>query len=327
MKIGSHQLDNNLILAPMAGVTDRPFRQLCRAHGAGLCVSEMVTSDASLYASRKTIKRLDHEGESAPISVQIVGNVPEVMASAAQVNVEQGADIIDINMGCPKKKVCKVAAGSALLQDEPLVARILETVVNAVDVPVTLKIRTGWDRDNRNGVAIAKLAEAAGIQALAVHGRTRADGFSGDAEYDTITAIKEAVKIPVIANGDITDPVKAKTVLEHTGADAIMIGRAAQGRPWIFEDIAHYLATSELLDERDPLWIRDVLLGHLENLYDFYGEEHGVRIARKHIAWYSKAQAGSPEFRRQINDAQTAKRQHQLISDYFQQLKPSIAAA
>ena len=327
MKIGSHQLDNNLILAPMAGVTDRPFRQLCRAHGAGLCVSEMVTSDASLYASRKTIKRLDHEGESAPISVQIVGNVPEVMASAAQVNVEHGADIIDINMGCPKKKVCKVAAGSALLQDEPLVARILETVVNAVDVPVTLKIRTGWDRDNRNGVAIAKLAEAAGIQALAVHGRTRADGFSGDAEYDTITAIKEAVKIPVIANGDITDPVKAKTVLEQTGADAIMIGRAAQGRPWIFEDIAHYLATSELLDERDPLWIRDVLLGHLENLYDFYGEEHGVRIARKHIAWYSKAQAGSPEFRRQINDAQTAKRQHQLISDYFQQLKPSIAAA
>jgi len=327
MKIGSHQLDNNLILAPMAGVTDRPFRQLCRAHGAGLCVSEMVTSDASLYASRKTVKRLDHEGESAPISVQIVGNVPEVMASAAQVNVEHGADIIDINMGCPKKKVCKVAAGSALLQDEPLVARILETVVNAVDVPVTLKIRTGWDRDNRNGVAIAKLAEAAGIQALAVHGRTRADGFSGDAEYDTITAIKEAVKIPVIANGDITDPVKAKTVLEHTGADAIMIGRAAQGRPWIFEDIAHYLATSELLDERDPLWIRDVLLGHLENLYDFYGEEHGVRIARKHIAWYSKAQAGSPEFRRQINDAQTAKRQHQLISDYFQQLKPSIAAA
>ena len=327
MKIGSHQLDNNLILAPMAGVTDRPFRQLCRAHGAGLCVSEMVTSDASLYASRKTVKRLDHEGESAPISVQIVGNVPEVMASAAQVNVEHGADIIDINMGCPKKKVCKVAAGSALLQDEPLVARILETVVNAVDVPVTLKIRTGWDRDNRNGVAIAKLAEAAGIQALSVHGRTRADGFSGDAEYDTITAIKEAVKIPVIANGDITDPVKAKTVLEHTGADAIMIGRAAQGRPWIFEDIAHYLATSELLDERDPLWIRDVLLGHLENLYDFYGEEHGVRIARKHIAWYSKAQAGSPEFRRQINDAQTAKRQHQLISDYFQQLKPSIAAA
>ena len=327
MKIGSHQLDNNLILAPMAGVTDRPFRQLCRAHGAGLCVSEMVTSDASLYASRKTVKRLDHEGESAPISVQIVGNVPEVMASAAQVNVEHGADIIDINMGCPKKKVCKVAAGSALLQDEPLVARILETVVNAVDVPVTLKIRTGWDRDNRNGVAIAKLAEAAGIQALAVHGRTRADGFSGDAEYDTITAIKEAVKIPVIANGDITDPVKAKTVLEQTGADAIMIGRAAQGRPWIFEDIAHYLATSELLDERDPLWIRDVLLGHLENLYDFYGEEHGVRIARKHIAWYSKAQAGSPEFRRQINDAQTAKRQHQLISDYFQQLKPSIAAA
>jgi len=327
MKIGSHQLDNNLILAPMAGVTDRPFRQLCRAHGAGLCVSEMVTSDASLYASRKTIKRLNHEGESAPISVQIVGNVPEVMASAAQVNVEHGADIIDINMGCPKKKVCKVAAGSALLQDEPLVARILETVVNAVDVPVTLKIRTGWDHDNRNGVAIAKLAEAAGIQALAIHGRTRADGFSGDAEYETIAAIKDAVNIPVMANGDITDPVKAKQVLERTGADAIMIGRAAQGRPWIFEDIAHYLATGKLLDERDPLWIRDVLLGHLDNLYDFYGEEHGVRIARKHIAWYSKAQAGSPEFRRQINDAQTAKRQHQLISDYFQQLKPSSAAA
>lgn len=322
MQIGTHQLANNLVLAPMAGVTDRPFRQLCREHGAGLAVSEMVTSDASLYGSRKTVRRLDHQGEQAPIAVQIVGSDPHKLAQAAQANVDHGAQIVDINMGCPKKKVCKVAAGSALLQDEDLVKKLLDSVVNAVEVPVTLKIRTGWDTDNRNGVRIAQLAEQAGIAALAVHGRTRACGFSGEAEYDTIAAIKQAVGIPVLANGDINDPRKAREVLEHTGADAIMIGRAAQGRPWVFREIAHYLATGEQLAEPDPAWIRDLLLGHLDALYGFYGKEHGVLVARKHIAWYSKTQPGSAVFRQQVNAAQTTQEQSRLIRNYFDSLPP-----
>lgn len=328
MHIGAHQLKNNLVLAPMAGVTDRPFRQLCRQWGAGLAVSEMVTSDASLYASRKTIKRLDHHGEAGPISVQIVGNQPEQMAHAAQVNAEHGAQIIDINMGCPKKKVCKVAAGSALMRDEELIKRILGTVVDAVDIPVTLKIRTGWDLQSRNASQIAEIAEQAGIQALAVHGRTRACGFSGEAEYTTITAVKQAVSIPVLANGDITSPQKAQQVLELTGADGVMMGRAAQGRPWIFQEIEHYLKTGKLLPEPDPLWIRDLLLEHLDNLYDFYGKEHGVKVARKHIAWYSRAQQGSSEFRRKINQAQTTEEQGRLINDYFKCLpsKEELAA-
>jgi tRNA-dihydrouridine synthase B len=320
MRIGSHQLHNNLVLAPMAGVTDRPFRQLCRAHGAGLVVSEMVTSDASLYASRKTLRRLDHAGEAAPIAVQIVGNDPQTMANAARVNMDHGAQMVDINMGCPKKKVCRVAAGSALLQDEALVARILERVVAAVDVPVTLKIRTGWNPDNRNGVRIARIAEQAGIGALAVHGRTRACGFSGHAEYDTIADIKQAVSIPVFANGDIDSPQKARQVLEHTGADALMIGRAAQGRPWIFREIAHFLATGNQLPEPDPRWVRDLLLEHLDNLYSFYGREHGVRVARKHIAWYSRTQPGSNAFRQQVNRAQTTTEQNRLINSYFNSL-------
>ena len=322
MQIGSHQLENNLVLAPMAGVTDRPFRQLCRRYGAALAVSEMVTSDASLYASRKTLRRLDFAGEPAPISVQIVGNDPDRLAQAAQVNVDRGAQIVDINMGCPKKKVCKVAAGSALLQDEDLVARILDAVVGAVDVPVTLKIRTGWDSNNRNGVRIAQIAEQAGVQALAVHGRTRACGFSGNAEYDTIAAIKKAVGIPVLANGDISDPHKAKKVLQHTGADALMVGRAAQGRPWIFREIAHFLATGEQLPEPDPQWIRDLLLEHLQNLYAFYGSGHGVKVARKHIAWYSRTQPGAAEFRQQVNKAETTREQSRLINNYFSSLSP-----
>ncbi|MBL3527864.1 MAG: tRNA dihydrouridine synthase DusB [gamma proteobacterium endosymbiont of Lamellibrachia anaximandri] len=317
MRIGPYRLENNLLLAPMAGVTDRPFRQLCRRHGAGLAVSEMVSADSSLWGSHKTLRRLDHEGETGPVSVQILGSDPQTMAEAARANVVNGAQIIDINMGCPAKKVCKASAGSALLQDEALVNDILTATVAAVEVPVTLKIRTGWDRQNRNGVRIAQIAEAAGIQALAVHGRTRACKFSGDAEYDTIRAIKESVTIPVIANGDIRTPEKALIVLEATGADGIMIGRAAQGRPWIFREIDHYLKTGEKLAEPSPSWVKALLLEHLQTLYDFYGEHQGVRIARKHIAWYSKAHRGGAEFRKTINDSESADEQLQLIHGFF----------
>jgi tRNA-dihydrouridine synthase B len=263
MRIGPYQLANPLVLAPMAGVTDRPFRQLCREMGAGLAVSEMVSSNSLLWGSEKTRRRADHAGEWEPRSVQIMGADPLLMAQAARHNVDNGAQIIDINMGCPAKKVCNVMAGSALLRDELLVGRILDAVVAAVpEVPVTLKIRTGWDRDNRNGVAIARLAERAGIQALAVHGRTRADGYHGEAEYDTIAAIKQAVAIPIIANGDITTPEKALLVRERTGADGLMIGRAAQGRPWLFREVEHYLRTGERLPEPGLAEVRDILLGH-----------------------------------------------------------------
>lgn len=320
MRIGNYQLENNLLLAPMAGVTDRPFRDLCRQQGAALAVSEMVTADTSLYGSRKTLKRLDHTGETAPVSVQIVGSDPRQLAEAARVNMQHGAQLIDINMGCPKKKVCKVAAGSALLQDELLVGRILETVVAAVDIPVTLKIRTGWDPLHRNGARIAHIAQEAGIAALAVHGRTRACGFSGQAEYTTIRTIKRTVDIPVIANGDIDSPQKAKQVLHETGADAIMIGRAAQGRPWIFREIQHYLATGSLMPQPSPDWVRNLLLEHLANLHAFYGTTQGVKIARKHIAWYSKCQPGSSDFRRNINQAETTTQQVRLIEQYFENL-------
>ncbi len=328
MQIGSWKLENNLVLAPMAGVTDRPFRQLCRSLGAGLAVSEMISADASLWGSRKTVKRLDHRGESGPISVQILGSDPAMMAEAARANVASGAQIIDINMGCPAKKVCRKAAGSALLKDEALVAEILYSVVDAVDVPVTLKIRTGQTPQERNGVGIAAIAEAAGIQALAVHGRTRACRFAGEAEYDTIREIKQAVRIPVIANGDIDSPEKARQVLDATGADGLMIGRAAQGRPWIFRQIDHYLRTGDKLPEPEPQWVLEVLLKHLQQLYDFYGERSGTRIARKHIAWYSKTHPNGGRFRELINRTESAREQLELIRGFFacHQAKGELAA-
>jgi len=320
MQIGPYQLKNNLVVAPMAGVTDRPFRQLCKRMGAGMAVSEMVASNSLLWGSEKTRRRANHEGEVDPISVQIAGADPQMMADAARYNVDEGAQIIDINMGCPAKKVCNVMAGSALLQNEPLVQRIVEAVVNAVKVPVTLKIRTGWDRSNRNAVTVARIAESAGIQSLAVHGRTRACGYTGDAEYDTIAAVKAAVRIPVIANGDITTPEKAKHVLAYTGADAVMIGRAAQGRPWIFREIEHFLKTGTHLPAPEVLEIHRVLVAHLHDLYAFYGEHTGVRIARKHISWYTKGLAGSASFRHAMNQLQTCAEQMVAVDTFFGEL-------
>lgn len=321
MRIGPYQLANNLVLAPMAGVTDRPFRQLCRSMGAGLAVSEMVSANSLLWGSEKTKRRADHAGENEPRSVQIMGADPQMMAEAARYNADNGAQIIDINMGCPAKKVCNVAAGSALLRDEALVGRILEAVIAAVpEIPVTLKIRTGWDRDNRNGVSVARIAESAGIQSLAVHGRTRADAYTGEAEYDTIAAIKAAITIPVIANGDITSPQKAKQVLDHTGVDGVMIGRAAQGRPWIFREIHHYLTTGELLPEPSLQEVRDILLGHLHNLYAFYGEYTGMLMARKHISWYSKGQPHGAIFRQAVNRVTTTEEQLTMVSQFFERL-------
>ncbi len=320
MRIGPYPLRNRLVLAPMAGVTDRPFRQLCKRMGAGLAVSEMVSSNSLLWGSEKTRRRADHAGEVEPRAVQIAGADPQLMAQAARHNVDRGAQIIDINMGCPAKKVCNVMAGSALLQDEERVARILDAVVNAVDVPVTLKIRTGWDKAHRNGVRVARLAEQAGIQALAVHGRTRACHFTGEAEYDTIRAIKQSVSIPVIANGDIRTPERARKVLDYTGADAIMIGRAAQGRPWIFREINHYLSTGEHLPEPSAGEIRDILIGHLQNLYAFYGEFTGVRVARKHISWYSKGQRDGAGFRDRVNRVETVEEQLHITNQFFDHL-------
>ena len=321
LKIGSVTIERPLVLAPMAGVTDKPFRSICRAQGAGYAVSEMLTSDTSLWGSRKSALRMDHAGEVGPIGVQIAGSDPAEMARAARLYADEGAEIIDINMGCPAKKVCRKAAGSALLENEPLVAEILQHVVNAVEVPVTLKIRTGQDQNNRNATRIARIAEDAGIQALAVHGRTRACGFAGEAEYDTIRAVKASVSIPVIANGDIDSPAKAKQVLARTGADALMIGRAAQGRPWIFREIAHYLKSGELLPEPTLAWVAKTLLGHLSELYEFYGEYVGTRIARKHIAWYSKRHPGGARFREIINRTDSARQQHQQVLEYFERLQ------
>ena len=322
MKIGDIELANNLILAPMAGVTDRPFRQLCRRLGAGLAVSEMVSADTALWGSRKSIKRLDHSGETGPISAQILGNDPATMAEAARANLDLGADIIDINMGCPAKKVCKVAAGSALLRDERLVGRILEAVVAAVPAPVTLKIRTGWSPDARNALQIAHIARESGIAALAVHGRTRACGYSGHAEHETVRAIKQAVRIPVIANGDIDSPEKARLVLDYTGADAIMLGRAAQGRPWIFQEISDYLETGVRPHSPPADWIKETLTAHLHELFRFYGDHLGVRIARKHVAWYAKSQRGAKQFRDRFNRAETQKEQQELIEGFFNGLSP-----
>lgn len=322
MHIGSFQLKNNLIVAPMAGVTDRPFRQLCKRLGAGLAVSEMVTSNSLLYGSAKTRRRANHEGEVEPVSVQIAGADPAMMAQAARYNVAHGAQIIDINMGCPAKKICNVMAGSALLQDENLVGRILAAVVAAVpNTPVTLKVRTGWDKQHRNALSILHLAEEHGIQALAIHGRTRACGYAGHAEYDTIATVKAAAHIPIIANGDITSPQQAQFVLNYTGADAVMIGRAAQGRPWIFREIQHFLLTGKTLPSPKVAEIHHVLLGHVQDLYAFYGDETGLRVARKHISWYTRGLQGSAQFRHAMNQLQTVDAQWAAVHEFFQQCR------
>lgn len=320
MHIGPYQLKNNLIVAPMAGVTDRPFRMLCKRMGAGMAVSEMVSSNSLLYGSEKTLRRANHEGEADPISVQIVGADPKMLALAAKHNVDNGAQIIDINMGCPAKKICNVMAGSALLQNEPLVQQLLEAVTSAVDVPVTLKIRTGWDKENRNAINIARLAEASGIQALAIHGRTRACAYTGHAEYDTIAAVKANVNIPIIANGDITTPEEAKFVLQYSGADAVMIGRAAQGRPWLFREIEHFLNTGTHLPAPEVVEIHQILLAHVHELYEFYGEHTGLRVARKHISWYTKGLSGSANFRHHMNQLDKPDTQLAAVDDFFTQL-------
>jgi tRNA-dihydrouridine synthase B len=317
MQIGTHVLRNNLFVAPMAGVTDRPFRQLCKKFGAGLAVSEMVASNSLLWGSEKTRRRANHDGEVEPISVQIAGAEPYMMADAARYNVGEGAQIIDINMGCPAKKVCNTMAGSALLRDEALVGRILETVVRAVDVPVTLKFRTGWDNNSKNALRVARIAENSGIKLLSLHGRTRACGFSGEAEYDTIRQVKVATRLPVIANGDIATPEKARQVLEYTGADGVMIGRAAQGRPWIFREIEHYLRTGTTLPPPLVSEICETLLEHLQDLYAFYGRERGVKVARKHISWYTKGLVGSASFRYHMNQLESCEEQLEAVNQFF----------
>ena len=323
MNIGPHVLLNRLFVAPMAGVTDRPFRQLCKRLGAGYAVSEMVTSRKDLWHTLKTSRRANHEGETNPIAVQIAGTDAAMMAEAAAYNIDRGAQIIDINMGCPAKKVCNKWAGSALMQDEPLALEIIESVVAACaphGVPVTLKMRTGWSAENKNAERIARAAEQAGIAMLTVHGRTREQGYKGHAEYETIAAVKAAVKVPVVANGDITSPEKAQEVLRLTGADAVMIGRAAQGRPWIFGDIAHYLATGQLRVQPLTTQVRQWLLEHLEDHYGLYGEFAGVRTARKHIGWAVLALPGGEAFRAQMNLLDTCQAQVQAVQDYFDEL-------
>ncbi|HZI84585.1 MAG TPA: tRNA dihydrouridine synthase DusB [Casimicrobiaceae bacterium] len=318
--IGSHCIDNNLVVAPMAGVTDRPFRQLCKRLGAGLAVSEMIACRPELRDTLKSQRRIDHAGEVEPIVVQIVGADPAMMADSARYNVERGAQVIDINMGCPAKKVCNVAAGSALLSDEPLVGAILDAVVAAVREPVTLKIRTGSSRENRNAVRVARIAEGAGVAALSIHGRTRACGFTGPVEYETIRAVKQAVGIPVIANGDVDSPEKAREVLARTGADGLMIGRAAQGRPWIFREIRHYLDHGEHLPPPEVEEIRGVVLEHLEDHYGFYGEFAGVRIARKHLGWYAGGLDGGEAFRHEVNRLETSAAQIAAVNRLFDRL-------
>ena len=323
MHIGPHRLPNRLFVAPMAGVTDRPFRQLCRAFGAGYAVSEMVTSRRDLWHTLKTSRRADHTGEPGPIAVQIAGTDAAMMADAARYNLERGAQIIDINMGCPAKKVCDKWAGSALMQDEALALQIIEAVVAACaphGVPVTLKMRTGWCAQARNALSIARAAESAGVQMVTVHGRTREQAYRGAAEYDTIAAVKAALRIPVVANGDIDSPAKAAAVLAATGADAVMIGRAAQGRPWIFREIAHHLATGETLAPPLVLQVRRALLAHLQDHYALYGEHTGVRSARKHIGWYVRELPGGDDLRRRINAIDHAALQWQAVADYFEQL-------
>lgn len=317
MQIGPYTLRNNVFVAPMAGVTDRPFRQLCKQLGAGYAVSEMAASNPRLWASEKTSRRTDHAGEMEPKAVQIAGADPKDLADCARFNVERGAQIIDINMGCPVKKVCNSWCGSALLQHEDLVERILHAVVGAVDVPVTLKFRTGWNRENKNALRIACLAEQAGIRMLTLHGRTRADGYKGEAEYDTIRAVKDAVGIPVVANGDITTPEKAKFVLDYTGADAVMIGRAAQGRPWICREIDHYLRTGVHLPSPEVDEVRALMNEHLPAHYAFYGEYLGVRTARKHIGWYVQDLPGGEEFRQRMNLLESTAEQLAAVDEFF----------
>ena len=323
MHIGQFSLANRLFVAPMAGVTDRPFRQLCKALGAGYAVSEMVTSRKDLWNSLKTSRRANHEGEPGPIAVQIAGTEAQMMAEAAVYNVERGAQIIDINMGCPAKKVCNKWAGSALMQDEALAVSIAQAVVEACapfNVPVTLKMRTGWCQQHKNAVSLARQFESIGIQMLTVHGRTREQGYKGQAEYDTIAAVKAAVKVPVVANGDITSPEKARHVLAYTGADAIMIGRAAQGRPWIFREIGHFLDTGEHLAPPLVAEVRRLLLDHLQDHYSLYGELTGVRSARKHIAWYLRALPGGEAFRQHINTIEDSAAQWQAVADFLDAL-------
>ncbi|HFG2105689.1 tRNA dihydrouridine synthase DusB [Vibrio cholerae] len=317
MKIGNYQLKNNLIVAPMAGVTDRPFRELCLRYGAGMAVSEMMSCNPALWKTAKSQNRMVHEGESGIRSVQIAGSDPQLMAEAAQFSVENGAQIIDINMGCPAKKVNKKLAGSALLRYPDVIEDILKAVVNAVNVPVTLKTRTGWDTDNKNCLSIAQLAEDCGIQALALHGRTRACMYKGEAEYDSIKAVKAAVRIPVIANGDIDSPEKARYVLEYTGADALMIGRPAQGRPWIFQEIQHFLEHGTTMPELPISEVKDIMLGHVTALHQFYGEYLGPRIARKHVSWYLQEHEQASAFRRTFNAIETADQQLDALEGYF----------
>jgi tRNA-dihydrouridine synthase B len=318
--IGHYVLSSPVVLAPMAGVTDRPFRELCRRFGAGLAVSEMLTSDSSLWGSRKSQLRMDHCGEAAPISVQIAGSDPQQMAEAARLNVDAGAQVIDINMGCPAKKVCKRAAGSALLRDEALVAAILEAVVRAVAVPVTLKIRTGWSPEQRNAVQIARIAEQSGVQLLAVHGRTRACRFEGAVEYETIAAVKAAIAIPVLANGDIDSPEKARAVLDYTKADGVMIGRAAQGQPWLCNQIAQYLRHGTHSAAPGVERVQQVMLEHLQQLHEFYGETMGARIARKHVGWYLAHQPATAEFQHLFNRLDSAAEQHRALIQWFARL-------
>jgi tRNA-dihydrouridine synthase B len=317
MKIGPYTLPSNIVLAPMAGVTDRPFRILCRRFGAGLAASEMLSADVRLWDTPKSRRRMDHRGEPGPRVVQIAGFDPSMMADAARRNVDAGAQIIDINMGCPAKKVCNRLAGSALLQDEALVARILHGVVRSVDVPVTLKTRTGWDRDHKNGVRIARIAEDNGIQALAIHGRTRADLYQGEAEHETVTAVKAAVKIPVFANGDIDSPQQAARILRETGCDGIMIGRAAQGRPWIFDEVNFFLSKGESRATLAPENVRDIMRAHLEDLYSFYGDETGVRVARKHLSWYFRQHPGQEALRNRLVQIETPQEQLSTLLESY----------
>jgi tRNA-dihydrouridine synthase B len=320
MQIGPYTLPNALFVAPMAGVTDRPFRQLCRQFGAGYAVSEMVTSRKDLWHTLKTSRRANHEGEPGPIAVQIAGTEPGMMAEAAAYNIDRGAQIIDINMGCPAKKVCNKWAGSALMQDEVLALQIIEAVVAACEphrVPVTLKMRTGWCQTHKNALTIARAAEQAGVQMVTVHGRTREQGYKGQAEYDTIAAVKVALRIPVVANGDIISPEKAREVLQATGADALMIGRAAQGRPWIFREVAHYLATGEHLAPPLVAEVRRALLEHLHQHYGLYGEYTGVRSARKHIGWYVRSLPGGEAFREEMNLLESSEQQLAAVAHYL----------
>lgn len=316
-RIGPFVLRSNVLLAPMAGVTDRPFRMLCRRFGAGLAASEMLTADTRLWDTPKSQRRMDHRGEASPRVVQIAGFDPTMMADAARRNVDQGAQIIDINMGCPAKKVCNRLAGSALLKDEPLVAEILRAVVSAVSVPVTLKTRTGWDDAHKNGIRVAQMAEDCGVQALAIHGRTRAAMYRGDAEHETVRAIKQSVGIPVFANGDIDSPRRAREILTATGCDGVMIGRAAQGRPWIFDEVNFFLRTGNLREELARENVRDIIRAHLEDLYDFYGDETGVRVARKHLSWYFRQHPGQEALRDRLVRIETPQEQLATLLEQY----------